>query len=130
VALVLNALAVDHHPQAEDHLLQRAYAQRIRGASVESKSDVGTSTLLIRGVAPLMHFGDINSFDPWSRPSDAFRPLVRALSYFGLGLVVRILLAIVDYFFFCVLVVMYTSPPPQPSGRPDEKNSVRRSEAI
>jgi hypothetical protein len=29
---------------------------------------------------------DIDSFDPWIRPSDAFRPLVRTLSYFGLGL--------------------------------------------
>jgi len=30
---------------------------------------------------------DIDSFDPWIRPSDAFRPLVRTLSYFGLGLI-------------------------------------------
>ena len=30
--------------------------------------------------------GDADSCDPWNRPSDAFRPLVRALSYFGLGL--------------------------------------------
>src|SRR3989454_10569336 len=30
---------------------------------------------------------ELDSFDPWIRPSDAFRPLVRALSYFGLGLV-------------------------------------------
>ena len=29
---------------------------------------------------------DIDSFDPWIRPSDAFRSLGRALSYFGLGL--------------------------------------------
>jgi hypothetical protein len=30
--------------------------------------------------------GDIDSFDPWIRPSDACHPLVRALSYFGVGL--------------------------------------------
>jgi len=30
---------------------------------------------------------DIDSFDPWIRPSDAFWSLGRALSYFGLGLV-------------------------------------------
>src|SRR5262249_32731950 len=33
--------------------------------------------------------GDVGPFDPWIRPSDAFRPLGRALSYFGFGLVNR-----------------------------------------
>jgi ABC-type uncharacterized transport system substrate-binding protein len=28
--------------------------------------------------------GDVDPFDPWIRPSDAFRPRVRAFSYFGL----------------------------------------------
>jgi hypothetical protein len=40
-----------------DHLSQRAYAQAHQRGLLESESDVGTSTLLIRGFAPLMHFG-------------------------------------------------------------------------
>src|SRR5262245_25409218 len=36
-----------------DHLPQGAYAQAHRRGLLESKSDVGTSTLLIRGFAPL-----------------------------------------------------------------------------
>jgi hypothetical protein len=39
-----------------DHLSQRAYAQTHQRGLLESESDVGTSTLLIRGFAPLMHF--------------------------------------------------------------------------
>ena len=45
-----------------DHLSQRAYAQAHQRGLLESESDVGTSTLLIRGFAPLMHFG--HSFAP------------------------------------------------------------------
>ena len=40
-----------------DHLSQPAYAQAHQRGLLESESDVGTSTLLIRGFAPLMHFG-------------------------------------------------------------------------
>jgi len=39
-----------------DHLSQGAYAQAHQRGLRESKSDVGTSTPLIRGEAPLMHF--------------------------------------------------------------------------
>jgi hypothetical protein len=39
-----------------DHLPQGAYAQAHQRGLLESESDVGTSTLLIRGQAPLMHF--------------------------------------------------------------------------
>src|SRR5439155_25255653 len=45
-----------------DHLSQRAYAQTHQRGLLESESGVGTSTLLIRGFAPLMHFG--RSFAP------------------------------------------------------------------
>ena len=38
-----------------DHLPQGAYAQTQQRGLRKSKSDVGTSTLLIRGEAPLMH---------------------------------------------------------------------------
>jgi hypothetical protein len=39
-----------------DHLPQGAYAQAHQRGLHESKSDVGTSALLIRRKAPLMHF--------------------------------------------------------------------------
>src|SRR5207253_7965573 len=39
-----------------DRLPQGAYAQTHQRGLRESKSDVGTSALLIRGEAPLMHF--------------------------------------------------------------------------
>ena len=45
-----------------DHLPQGAYAQAHQRGLLESESDVGTSTLLIRGFAPLMHFD--HSFAP------------------------------------------------------------------
>jgi hypothetical protein len=40
-----------------DHLPQRAYAQTHQRGLHESRDGMGISTLLIRGIAPLMHFG-------------------------------------------------------------------------
>ena len=51
-----------------DHLPQGAYAQTHQRGLRELKSDVGTSALLIRGEAPLMHFNHDSiplSFSDW-----------------------------------------------------------------
>ena len=40
-----------------DHLAQRAYAQTHQRGLRVSREDMGMSALLIRGSAPLMHFG-------------------------------------------------------------------------
>lgn len=51
-----------------DHLPQGAYAQTHQRGPRELKSDVGTSALLLRGEAPLMHFNHDSSrvlFSDW-----------------------------------------------------------------
>src|SRR5206468_969341 len=64
-----------------DHLPQAAYAQTHQRGLRERKSDVGTSALLIRGEAPLMHFSCCsipNLFSDWGcAPSRAFLLRVR-----------------------------------------------------
>ena len=51
-----------------DHLPQRAYAQAHQRGLHESREGMGISTLLIRGIAPLMHFSHafpLSAFSDW-----------------------------------------------------------------
>src|SRR5207245_6403531 len=59
-----------------DHLPQAAYAQTHQRGLRERKSDVGTSALLIRGEAPLMHFSCRSIpvlFSDWGPSATAYR---------------------------------------------------------